>query len=300
MPRTFIGVIDVNNTTNVIEAVYEIISGVLATNNLLISSGMHPPCGLSTNPITSFSPAGNIVTGSLTFPVTKATFSNGTFDFDNAYVSGWKQFSQGGALLYGLSQFQNTYVRIYSRNSGDALITNIGRVIYFYNGFFRNFSATIEIVESALVSNVCFPKDTMVLCDQGWFKIQELTNANTFGGFGLVAVTETVSKDDHLIEFNPNCFSVGSPCQTLRISKDHLVLKAGNLEKASSLPEGVKVAYNGETLYNVLLEVHGLMNVQDVGCETLHPENSVAKYYRATVKPTVQEHDFVLKNEVYA
>ena len=42
-----------------------------------------------------------------------------------------------------------------------------------------------------------------------------------------------------------------------------------------------KVSYNGETLYNVLLEKHGKMLVNNMICETLHPENIAGKFAKA-------------------
>jgi hypothetical protein len=40
------------------------------------------------------------------------------------------------------------------------------------------------------------------------------------------------------------------------------------------------VDYSGETLYNVLVEEHDKMIVNNLICETLHPNNPVAKFYR--------------------
>jgi hypothetical protein len=37
------------------------------------------------------------------------------------------------------------------------------------------------------------------------------------------------------------------------------------------------VPYNGETLYNVLLKQHDTMMINNMKCETLHPENIAAK-----------------------
>ena len=39
------------------------------------------------------------------------------------------------------------------------------------------------------------------------------------------------------------------------------------------------IPYNGEILYNVLLKKHENMMVNNLICETLHPENIVAKIY---------------------
>jgi hypothetical protein len=40
-----------------------------------------------------------------------------------------------------------------------------------------------------------------------------------------------------------------------------------------------KVKYSGELLYNVLLENYSTMNVNNLICETLHPDNIIAKLY---------------------
>jgi hypothetical protein len=39
----------------------------------------------------------------------------------------------------------------------------------------------------------------------------------------------------------------------------------------------VKIPYNGETLYNVLMEKHDHMMINNLICETLHPENIMGK-----------------------
>jgi hypothetical protein len=39
------------------------------------------------------------------------------------------------------------------------------------------------------------------------------------------------------------------------------------------------VKYTGEVLYNVLLPTHSRMSVNGLVCETLHPENIIAKLY---------------------
>ena len=62
----------------------------------------------------------------------------------------------------------------------------------------------------------------------------------------------------------------------------HEVLYKGKLVQAKHFigrVDGVhSVPYNGkDVLYNVLQERHGLMKVNNMVLETLHPENKVAK-----------------------
>jgi len=65
---------------------------------------------------------------------------------------------------------------------------------------------------------------------------------------------------------------------------NHRVLWQGKMVKARDLVpivDGVtKVAYSGETLYNVLLESHGKMVSNGMIVETLDPNNGIARLYR--------------------
>ena len=62
----------------------------------------------------------------------------------------------------------------------------------------------------------------------------------------------------------------------------------GKLKAAYRLVETHKgvslVPYEGQMLFNVLLEDYGLMNVQGLMCETLHPMNPMATLFRELYK----------------
>ena len=233
---------------------------------------------------------------------------------DNAFVEEWKQFDYYGIFLTNTRYNPDCVIAMFSQNVGDQLTSNVGTVETFVREGqgekeLDKLSVHFEISKlsespygTPLISNICFPKGTKVTCDQGTMSIEELTKENTFGGYEVEAVTATVTLAEELVEFVEGCLAPAVPNKVLRMSKDHAILWEGKMRKASSFAQGRKVPYDGSILYNVLLkDVHGLMNVQGVACETLHPENSVAKYYRASVKQTVQEwNEYVMKNAVYA
>jgi hypothetical protein len=55
--------------------------------------------------------------------------------------------------------------------------------------------------------------------------------------------------------------------------------------KFTEMFEGVrKVKYNQEMLYNILMEDYNIINVNNLMCETLHPNNLIAKLYSYTGK----------------
>lgn len=67
------------------------------------------------------------------------------------------------------------------------------------------------------------------------------------------------------------------------MTKDHKIMFEGRLVPAYRFldfsDQVKKVKYTGETLYNVLLSDYGVMNINNLVCETLHPENIIAKLY---------------------
>ena len=45
----------------------------------------------------------------------------------------------------------------------------------------------------------------------------------------------------------------------------------------NNFENGKKIKYSGEFLYNILMEKYDIINVNNLICETLHPENTLAK-----------------------
>ena len=56
----------------------------------------------------------------------------------------------------------------------------------------------------------------------------------------------------------------------------------------------VKVKYHGEVLYNVLMETHSQMSVNNLICETLHPNNIIAKLYTTKFKHSDDVRDKII------
>jgi hypothetical protein len=65
------------------------------------------------------------------------------------------------------------------------------------------------------------------------------------------------------------------------MTSGHEVLYKGKLVQAKHFVGTINgvhtVPYDGKVVYNVLLQQHGVMSVNNMVVETLHPENKVAK-----------------------
>ena len=135
-----------------------------------------------------------------------------------------------------------------------------------------------------IASNICFPAGTPIQTDQGIIPIEKInTNTHTINRQNIKHITQTITYDKYLIHFQPNSIGYTIPNKPTTMSKDHKILYNGNLVPAFrflDLSDKVtKINYSGELLYNVLLDDYSLITVNNMKCETLHPENAVAKLY---------------------
>jgi len=135
-----------------------------------------------------------------------------------------------------------------------------------------------------IVSNICFAKNTPIETDQGIFPIQKLVpNKHTINGNPIRHITKTTHSKKYLIKICKHALGHNIPNQDTILSDYHKVLYNDSMVQAQQLLgiEGVeKIDYNGEILYNVLLDTYEMIRVNNMTAETLHPKNTTAKLYR--------------------
>ena len=143
---------------------------------------------------------------------------------------------------------------------------------------------TLSDYEAALIARtpICFPKGTPVTTNQGAVAIEKLIpGKHTIRGKEIVAITQTRPLHKYIVLIEKDALGVNVPSADTEISKEHKVYYKGGMVKAKDLVEmceGVsKIRYNGETLYNVLLKKEDKMMVNNLICETLSPNNIMAK-----------------------
>ena len=163
------------------------------------------------------------------------------------------------------------------------------------------------------ISITCFPAGTPIHTNQGIVSIDKInTNIHTIRGKPIVAITKTITHDKYLVCFEQNALGNNIPSQQTIITQNHLLFYNGKMIKANDLLgkyKGVKkVKYTGQVLYNVLLENHDKMLVNNLICETLHPQNKVARLYNILNQVSATEqsnliqiyNDRIIKNKLCA
>jgi hypothetical protein len=161
-------------------------------------------------------------------------------------------------------------------------------------------------------SNICFPAGTPILTNQGIISIEQLNpEIHTIRNKKIVGITKTITQDKFLVCFAKDSLAQNIPSQQTIISQNHCLFYQGKMIQAKkfidSFEHVTKMKYTGEILYNVLMEEHEKMVVNNLICETLHPENGTAKLYRALQKLTPSEqvelikksNEYAIKNKVF-
>ena len=85
------------------------------------------------------------------------------------------------------------------------------------------------------------------------------------------------------------------------MSKNHKVYYKGIWREAQEFIDEFdkiyEVPYNGELLYNILLEKHDKVYVNNLVCETLHPKNNIAKLYISNFNEEYRDTIIVMMND---
>ena len=140
------------------------------------------------------------------------------------------------------------------------------------------------IYDHTIISNICFIEGTIVKTDQGFISIDKITNQTL--NHKPITVTKTIHADPYLVKVSAGAFGELPTRDTYMSLKHHIMLEkpimAKNLINGDTITE---VPYDGEYLYNVLVDTHTTMRVHGMLVETLDPNSIVGLFYRANLSP---------------
>ena len=131
---------------------------------------------------------------------------------------------------------------------------------------------------------ICFPAGTPVLTDQGNIPIEEINpGVHTIKKNPITAITQSFTNEDTIVCIEKHSLGINMPNKRTYISNYHGIIYKNKLISAKQLVGRLRgiyhVKYNKQILYNVLMEKHYIINVNNLSVETLNPKNIVAKLY---------------------
>jgi hypothetical protein len=138
-------------------------------------------------------------------------------------------------------------------------------------------------------SNICFPAGTPILTDQGNIPIEKINpKVHTIRNKKIEGIVRTKLMDESLGCFEKNSLGPNVPCERTIMSGNHKVVVNGEMKMAREILKtrhmgfGAKthsinaVKYDGQSMYNVLMEDYNVILVNNMVCETLDPVNKMA------------------------
>ena len=140
---------------------------------------------------------------------------------------------------------------------------------------------------------ICFAKGTIISTDQGNVEIQNIVpGKHTICKKAICHITKTISPEKKIVCVKKNAFGKNKPNKAITMSGNHCIqCEKGAMVKAKKLvannPKMKFVEYNQEPLYNVLMEDHNVIKVQNLEVETLDPKNIVAKIYNSLMDKSI-------------
>ena len=136
-------------------------------------------------------------------------------------------------------------------------------------------------------SNICFPGNTLVTIDQGILPINKINPTyHTINNKKIVAISKTTSLDNYLVCFEKDSLDIDYPSQKTVMTKEHKIYYKGKLIEAKNFINKFKnvylIPYKGNVLYNILMKNYEILNINNLLCETLHPNHKIAKLFNST------------------
>ena len=164
-----------------------------------------------------------------------------------------------------------------------------------------------------LISNICFPGETLITTNQGKVQIDKINPIiHTIRNKKIVTITKTTTPDKYLVCFEKDSLGKNIPSETTIITENHKIFYRGKMIKAKLFVKNFvtvyKIKYTGEFLYNVLMEDDDKMMVNNLICETLSPTNNIAQIYKQLqtlhysdqITLIKKYNEYVVENNIFA
>ncbi len=203
--------------------------------------------------------------------------------------------SDSSIIIYGNNLLLVTSILVNDNITSNSFVinsdTSISAIIPSNTGVITSVKITntnnLYDIFNTTIFPICFPAGTPVLTDQGVINIEKIDNKiNTIQNKKIVAITQTLTNEKYLICIEKDALGNDIPSQQTIISSYHRVIYRDQFIPAKYLNKFIKnknkiynIEYNNEFLYNILMENHEKIIINNMIVETLHPKNIIAKIY---------------------
>jgi sugar lactone lactonase YvrE len=207
-----------------------------------------------------------------------------------------------GSIIYTLEPDIPATVQLVDASTEEPIGDPVQATGSYYINNLRDGRYYLRIVNGSLsydhsiIADICFIKGTLVKTDQGYIEIDKITNQTLHRK--PITVTKTIHHDPYLVKVSANAFGQFPTRDTYMSLKHKIILEAPIMAKNLINDDTIiEVPYDGEPLYNVLVDTHTTMKVNGMLVETLDPNSIVGLFYRAKLSPKQKQKMIQMINE---
>ena len=131
-------------------------------------------------------------------------------------------------------------------------------------------------------ATACFTADAIVTTDQGSIPIEKVTTDHTIHHKPIKVISKTLYSQDRVVVIEKHTFGKNQPSHKTTVAPYHRFMINGRLQQICNLVDGESIyytKYRQAPLYNIILETHDLMQVNNMQVETLDPSTLIAKVF---------------------
>jgi len=160
---------------------------------------------------------------------------------------------------------------------------------------------SIKYIQTSMI-NTGLSEKSQIVTDQGIIPIQSIdTQYHTIDNKKIIALIHTKLRDKFLVCFKKHSLSRNYPNgNTIMTGENKIEFRGMFIESCKFVglfPNVTYVTYNGETIYNIIISEPCKIIVNNIVCETLHPNNPIAKLYTSSFCNETKNKIIVLLNK---
>lgn len=152
------------------------------------------------------------------------------------------------------------------------------------NSIYYNYNTNIfTLYQSIPTPPICFDENTIIKTDQEFVKIKNINkHIHTIDNLQIIKVIKTVPTINYLYCIPPHTFDYNIPNKLTILSPEHKIFYNNKFIKISDIHNKhiYKIIYNKKKpIYNILLEQYHHIYANNLLCETLNHNTTIAKIY---------------------
>lgn len=156
-------------------------------------------------------------------------------------------------------------------------------------------------ISYVIPSWICFVANTMIQTDQGEVPIQLIKSTkHTISGSRVIGITKTIHNEKELVMFEKDSIGTNIPSRDTTMSRRHKIILRGKYIKAEDMVNNHTirlVPYEDTFMYNIVMDIYGVVRANNLKAETLHPRNRVATMFKKHIWKTTQLRKIMRSNK---